>query len=684
MPHNNPIKVTPATPPAPVTEQNVEISKYSAVRDALLKIVDPLRNLLTSVMVDISKTLITRLGFLVNYDTARVELIKNEVEVDSAPAEAITVFTHFPDKADFSRHPSGEPVSTADAIEFKLIHYQAALQVVNDLIQTSAGENPGEVNSLDQFPSLFDKATQSLREKQISDVSFDKTFVKKNIGGKQKQSKMLDVFRNFSREQTELIQLGSKGTHIPENTQHVHIRTALASVIHGKFRSMGLNPKDISIESLDQKIFKRYIDLLHTKEWDPIVASNALQFSGPDNSIKTLQFRTTMTPAKHLDSILKRSYESDGVNGICSYAIEEPLHAVNLWRTEFLPDQIPGVETKHKFSGIRHGVHDAYGMKDATARDTANNARVQEFVHASLLDYLSRNAIDPSALDLGQTLELPIVSVNLLTPVTKEKTMIAQQQLALKRANGTEIAVLISDSEGKEYLVKVKPQVVTFNTPVNHVALSRMGNMLGVWRTADSINTDAMIKLIGPFKPSDSIGGMTGERLQNLREKLSEAKGNSPSQQNKVQELEQKIELIEKLVTQIRGIFVNKAHHQVGNEPYKLPTRLLALANEIGATPAFNCKSGKDRTGQLNVEIRDLYAHLHATNGQLREVDAKREGLELANYQNLFFSGGDREIQILNTGVAGSKSQLPYYNQLMGVTPETIDDIKGLSKWVGT
>jgi len=77
-------------------------------------------------------------------------------------------------------------------------------------------------------------------------------------------------------------------------------------------------------------------------------------------------------------------------------------------------------------------------------------------------------------------------------------------------------------------------------------------------------------------------------------------------------------------------------HHEVGNEPYKLPTRLLALSNEIGATPAFNCKSGKDRTGQLHVEIRDLYAHLNATGGLLREINAKRQGIAQENFQKLF------------------------------------------------
>ncbi len=39
-------------------------------------------------------------------------------------------------------------------------------------------------------------------------------------------------------------------------------------------------------------------------------------------------------------------------------------------------------------------------------------------------------------------------------------------------------------------------------------------------------------------------------------------------------------------------------------DPYKLASRLQELAYRIGAVPAFNCKSGKDRTGQCDVEVK--------------------------------------------------------------------------------
>lgn len=576
---------------------------------------------------------------------------------------------------------TSESVSTADAIEYKLIHYQAALLVVKELIQASKG---GHAISLEKLSPLIDRSVDSLREKQSANLSFDSASVRRHIGGKRKRSKMMDVFRSFKREQTTLIQAGKGGTAIPEHTRHVHIRTALASVIHGKLRGLGLRTRSHSIDEIDKKIFDRYIDVLQTSDWKNISKNHALLFPDHNGGTRALRFKTTMTTARYMDAVLTKNYQANGVNGICSYAIRENRHAANLWRTEFRPEQPNKYGTKLEFSGLRHGVHDAYGINDSTERAAANDARVKEFLHAGLLEHLSRNNLDLATLNPEDTLSIDIVSVNLLTPASKEKAMIQNQQSAFSRANEKEIRIQVADEMGNERSIKVKPRIIMFSTPVNHLSLSKTGSMIGIWRTSDSINRKAIGTLIGSSENSKAIGGMAASRIQSLKAELMSIPANSAEYSSKRMVLTEKILLIQQLSTQIRDIFSNKTHHRVGNEPYKLPTRLLALANEIGATPAFNCKSGKDRTGQLNVEIRDLYASLNATNGQLRDIDLKREGLAQKNFQHLFFAGGDREIQTLNTGASGSKSQLPYYNELMGVTPDTIDDIKGLSKWVGT
>lgn len=58
------------------------------------------------------------------------------------------------------------------------------------------------------------------------------------------------------------------------------------------------------------------------------------------------------------------------------------------------------------------------------------------------------------------------------------------------------------------------------------------------------------------------------------------------------------------LSQQLKAIWANKTHHHDGGEPYKAALHVALLANEIGAMPCWNGKSGKDRTGMLDAEIK--------------------------------------------------------------------------------
>jgi len=688
MPPHNSIHTPPRSHTISPSEQTVNQVNHGVFGSALLRIFSPLVQLVKLLLSGFPGSMTQSLKLLTAQARNAPAAVRNThkkdeiTETNENEADYFSACSETSYIEELERSSSGESVSTADAIGFKLLHYQAALEVVNEILKQNS--KPDANISLEEFSSLIDRAASALREKQSQNISFDNTSIKQGIGGKHKRSKMTDVFRQFKREQTALVHAGTWGRDIPESTRHVHVRTALASVIHGKFRSLGFRTKSMSIDALDKQIFERYIDVLQSKDWNNISVLHDLRFTEPQCKFKNLKFLTTMTPAKNLDSALTESYRRDGINGVCSYAIQEARHAVNLWRTKFRPYPISDTDTAYVFSGLRHAVHDAYGIKIPDQRNAANDARVKEFIHASLLDHLKRNKLDARNMNSEEVIEINIVSVNLLTAAGKEKEMIEQQQRAFARANGQEMRIRIADGRGHEKELKVKPSIFTFCTPVNHLSLSKMGRLIGIWRTADSINKKSVKHLIGSIEKNKPIGGLAGDQLRKLNAELANTDGASPAQISKRKVLTEKISLIKELVNQVREIMLKDLHHEVGNEPYKLPTRLLALSNEIGATPAFNCKSGKDRTGQLHVEIRDLYAHLNATGGLLREINAKRQGIAQENFQKLFFAGGDREIQALNTGVAGSKSQLPYYNKLMGVTPQTIDEIKGLSKWVGT
>ena len=113
----------------------------------------------------------------------------------------------------------------------------------------------------------------------------------------------------------------------------------------------------------------------------------------------------------------------------------------------------------------------------------------------------------------------------------------------------------------------------------------------------------------------------------------------------------------------------------------------MALANEIGAVPAFNCKSGKDRTGELDVQVREMYAHL-AEHGSWPEVGAVRSADEEERHVQLIREAGTFDIQKINTSLPGSKLEaasvvrplLPAMGNTNAPAPK--EALKGLSRWV--
>ncbi|WP_288107304.1 inositol phosphate phosphatase SopB [Limnobacter sp.] len=571
--------------------------------------------------------------------------------------------------------------STDHAIHFKLLQCKAAISVIDQMAHSEVAANRTPFETIKAQLRNFMQAQEvsALRHESSSQPND----LKKTIGGKYKTSTLKDWKGQFKAEQSSWVLLGRQNKAIPSGTKHMHIRTGLASYIRGQLLRAGYNA--LPIDVLDNMIFQEYVKNLNRQPWKPL--SNSISLSARINGLSARwhSFYTRHTPAAMLDEALARSYQRDAVQGICSYSTAEGKHAVNLWKTEFGPERKhTQPEARHfHFSGLRHGVHDAYQIKPSqnqgTNRESANDNRVAEFVHAAFLAHLDKQGIKPAELEKQQEVEFNVVSVNLLTPLGRESKMIGHQTAAFRRAEQKGVELDLDGPHGNTMKVLVKPRFIAFNTPVNAVSLSHTGQLLGITRTSDRMNKAGLTALIGSTKTNATIGGLAGAQLKKLR---AELRTTSSMEAWKQKSLE--IKTLEQLVAQVRCIWQKRLHHSVGDEPYKLPVRLLAIANACNGVPAFNCKSGKDRTGQLNVEIRDFYAHLCMHEGKPREINQERIGLAKTNYQKLFEGCGDREIQTLNTGVSGSKAQLNFYNKLMDTPNATINRVKGLSRWVGT
>ena len=79
------------------------------------------------------------------------------------------------------------------------------------------------------------------------------------------------------------------------------------------------------------------------------------------------------------------------------------------------------------------------------------------------------------------------------------------------------------------------------------------------------------------------------------------------------------------------------------------------LSYLIGKVPCFNCKSGKDRTGEMDVECKFLSA-LIARGEPIPEPGAQLTEEQKGLFRAIALQGGNFELQKLNVGVAGFMS----------------------------
>ncbi len=107
-----------------------------------------------------------------------------------------------------------------------------------------------------------------------------------------------------------------------------------------------------------------------------------------------------------------------------------------------------------------------------------------------------------------------------------------------------------------------------------------------------------------------------------------------------------------------------------------MPARLALLSFYLGGGTLFNCKSGKDRTGQLSVEVKLLATRIRANQGRVPQPDQAFTTIEKIQYGAITFLDKTRtELQRYATGYAGSK--LGAARQLLKNLFALTDQLKG-------
>lgn len=389
------------------------------------------------------------------------------------------------------------------------------------------------------------------------------------------------------------------------------------------------------------KLKNAQVYCLNTRPWEAIENSIRLFFDSKEWLLKSC-----IVPAKKLGNIFLDTYEC---NGVCSHTISENVHAVNLAKTALF-----GPDGELWFEAYRHGVHCAYGVESQHARWQANINRAVETIQAMVIS-------DPFILKEAETysihhpLALEVLSINLQTgdrvrsmssPILgnlyNERLHIEEQGKAWKAISDKIHEVKYYDTEGSMRGAFVKPSIHSVNFGVNSIALEGLGafgpqsRILGSWKNNMAMNKETFEWLFGE-NASLVLLGKVGNFLSNPFIQNDALK-------NRVYEL----------ATQIVDIYNKGAYASMGNEPYKIVTRLAYMCYLMGMKVAFNCKSGKDRTGMMDVETKFLVTRT-CVEGKVPPVDENlTQEHQEALYMLAVFSG-NHEMQKMNTGIAGYK-----------------------------
>ena len=390
-----------------------------------------------------------------------------------------------------------------------------------------------------------------------------------------------------------------------------------------------------------------------------------------------------------------------------------------------LPPDVDESDHEQQVSQIVDAIH----TKSPKARKYASEMRTAASHNMAKELAVATLVSDPdklqSALD-GKTTDISLSSISLLTPdrlrvVSKrssyEREMLRQQTASLKSLNGV-TSLQVRDASGELRTVKVNCKVRTFNFGVNAGAVGRAKGIPSHTRGWDKLmgwgysmekNNPELQSLFGN-RESFEIGGEVQNRLAKLEHKTEELHANInflktgsiplddpsfdpqfrspadlPQIEKEIAVATRSISTLKEAAASAKQIWREGSYNKGGQDPYKMVSRLGVIINEMGETLAFNCKSGKDRTGQLDAELKYLAARNDA-GYPLPTPDAIITPDERQMRSDFTLNTGNLEMQRINTGLPGFKlesKEVPgLANFIAG--PEMEPTYQGGSKYISS
>ena len=368
---------------------------------------------------------------------------------------------------------------------------------------------------------------------------------------------------------------------------------------------------------------------------------------------KNQKIRSRITPASRFQIHIGEQGKADifpvhyNGTGRPSLATAEAVHAVNLGETELSVEE--GGRPRRLFKGLRTATLSAYGIKKGKTRKRANQSRAQELVLSALKQQLEAN---PDLLRSNKPIRLKLSTTSLLTadrarhhiPFSDDELKMQREQLeALQaiqlRLNAGE-PLSFTDSRNTVHQVKVDMELAATNFGVNDLALKGLyRRAAGAWGATEKLNHKGLQTLMGTLEPGSPVGGWAKEFLQDP----------AVSGEDK--------EIVLQLVEQIRDLYATEEYKSEGEDAYKMVERIIFLAYKIAAIPHFNCKSGKDRTGEADAGVKRLAAVTHAL-GYVPNPGQPVSQEEKVLSQVMLLESGNIEWQQYNFNRSGYKTTM--------------------------
>ncbi len=439
-----------------------------------------------------------------------------------------------------------------------------------------------------------------------------------------------------------------------------------------------------------------YVHQLNSREWKPI--RKAFSHNGKAMTSSQTPAAKMALPEKLQDKVSSLFPEPYNGQGVCCVDNKNVAHATNLYRSSF------SVGEGLSYTGIRHGIADPYGVKgNPELQAQGAKVKAQEILLAALGS--KPEVLEQALLAADGTGEPPVLNTTSVSLVTtglgsgKEKKMQQMQNQAFEHFTDPKkqpVTLTVLDANGHPREVKLVIKQSRFNIPVNWGGVGGASLVTGGRRLQKSMNDKAIAELVGKPGSGRGPGGAAMEHLAKTEQEIRSARqsalqadtaGNSVEERQHLKRAEALCvhrQTVLELTNQIQDIYKKGKHHHHHHDAYKLAARVSALTHLIDGVPLCNCKSGKDRTGMLDAEIKFLLARIDPATGAVPEPGPIQTQEDRKLFHTILQESGNLEVQEQNVGVRGYKTEgVKSIDERVG-DAGVRSEIRGLSKTVGS